>query len=808
MAAPTVVVDVYQSPNKLPYSLVTMAIAIHKNRNIDTSTFKWTASGSGTNEYYLEIAAGGNPASELTSGTINVARAMMTDQYASKYLHMEEGTIGSLGLYEYAWGDNDSLGYNTLYVRVGDSGNPDITLSGMSNTNYNQTYVRANANGTIGVSDVYTQADSGERVYYYDAGSAFYVIYYDTVASEWKVGTTTEDPNLSNLANWKDGKFLTITSKETLTSNSKAFYTSDILPDDADSKVTYVQDYLDPERGPASEEINIVWDEALTGDSYDWRYTTVNWWADLTDPDTASALSGYGSGDLSQFCRYITDERDGLTQIDLLGSEPTETEGSPVKNPMLQIALPAGSYKWKCQVINGSKEQATVDVEFTVNAETRTSVTVNSGGGADYTSIAAAITAGEDLIECTSGHIETLTPGHLNVTDDTLIYWNGSGTKPKIVRTNNRRIQIYGEGAGIVGIDTAANTSNSQAGFKFSALSPNCRNNYVAGCHIVAGAAGQFTSGYEFGSGVSFERTARNCAVFNGRTDQPVSAYSVQPENSNFAAQRCGIYGGRFGPSLTESAFRSTGMFTLCVALYCWFEEDSKDTVRHAYGEGFYWYGCAHDGSARMGETGNNFHKARYGRFDSCLFARTASTSGLASLGFQAGTDKYTVVNCVFKDEAGEKGFAGSSNLLDVGVPFPGYHCNNDIAIIHNAFWMTVDSTIALDAGGSLDETHTSGCYAKNNVIALQSSYTAVENTPSNKWTINNNNTIVGNLDSNYQIAGTSTVTTEPGAYYDYNGYVRGTISLAGASIDDPTPSASFGGIDNYIIKKFFKRKR
>jgi len=73
-----------------------------------------TGSGSGNGEYYLEAAAGGNP-------SITEPKQVFIDG-----VRMTLGTAGSLGDHEWDWGDNDSLGYSTLYVRD-DTGDPDTS---------------------------------------------------------------------------------------------------------------------------------------------------------------------------------------------------------------------------------------------------------------------------------------------------------------------------------------------------------------------------------------------------------------------------------------------------------------------------------------------------------------------------------------------------------------------------------------------------------------------------------------------------------------------------------------------------------
>lgn len=79
------------------------------------ATYKWTASGSGTDEFYGELAGGGDPSltepnNVTTDGTYNIDT---------------NGTLGSLNAGEWDWGDNDTLGYSTVYVRLDDGADPD-----------------------------------------------------------------------------------------------------------------------------------------------------------------------------------------------------------------------------------------------------------------------------------------------------------------------------------------------------------------------------------------------------------------------------------------------------------------------------------------------------------------------------------------------------------------------------------------------------------------------------------------------------------------------------------------------------------
>lgn len=85
--------------------------------DLNGSSYQWSSSGSGTDEYYLEASGGGDP-------SINEPGAIYED--GGK---MEDGTAGSLASGEWYWGDNDALGYNTVYVRLSGGADPDTKSS-------------------------------------------------------------------------------------------------------------------------------------------------------------------------------------------------------------------------------------------------------------------------------------------------------------------------------------------------------------------------------------------------------------------------------------------------------------------------------------------------------------------------------------------------------------------------------------------------------------------------------------------------------------------------------------------------------
>lgn len=73
----------------------------------------WLASGSGTNEFYLV-------------NTADFYSATEPDRMYENAVLMVEGVVGTLGIRQWAWGDNDTLGYNTIYVRLSDETDPDL----------------------------------------------------------------------------------------------------------------------------------------------------------------------------------------------------------------------------------------------------------------------------------------------------------------------------------------------------------------------------------------------------------------------------------------------------------------------------------------------------------------------------------------------------------------------------------------------------------------------------------------------------------------------------------------------------------
>lgn len=85
---------------------------------VASGTYRWLASGSGTNEYYMDLNAGGDPG---FSEPLDVLENSVS---------MTPGTAGSLAAGEWDYADNDSLGYSVVYVRLSDGADPDSKADG------------------------------------------------------------------------------------------------------------------------------------------------------------------------------------------------------------------------------------------------------------------------------------------------------------------------------------------------------------------------------------------------------------------------------------------------------------------------------------------------------------------------------------------------------------------------------------------------------------------------------------------------------------------------------------------------------
>ena len=90
----------------------------HFVTSIRSATYQWDAGGGGTDEFYVQLNGGGDPSLSAPGGV------------DANDLALTEGTVDSLAVGEWDYGDSDALGFSTIYVRLLDGADPDTKAAG------------------------------------------------------------------------------------------------------------------------------------------------------------------------------------------------------------------------------------------------------------------------------------------------------------------------------------------------------------------------------------------------------------------------------------------------------------------------------------------------------------------------------------------------------------------------------------------------------------------------------------------------------------------------------------------------------
>ena len=98
---------------KTSFTMPTAYLALIEALSVVNAAYKWTLSASGTTEYYLDLIGGGDP---------SIAQPVSLRMDGTT---RTEATMGSLAAGEWDYGDNDTLGFSTVYVRLDDGADPD-----------------------------------------------------------------------------------------------------------------------------------------------------------------------------------------------------------------------------------------------------------------------------------------------------------------------------------------------------------------------------------------------------------------------------------------------------------------------------------------------------------------------------------------------------------------------------------------------------------------------------------------------------------------------------------------------------------
>ena len=193
-----------------------------RERLTNTNNYKWTASST-DNEYYVELAGGGDPS--LTEP----AYLLMDDMQISK------GTVGSLSDHTWGYGDNDGLGYNTIYIRD-DSGNPNDTdveittiLEPTAFGAWSNKFFIAMDDGHIYYLDSSEAEDNNERIRYI-LGTAFITVPFGAVCVQrYSVSASSYLGGQMDVELYIDGTLVNPEVSDTITLSIKDDITVDEL---------------------------------------------------------------------------------------------------------------------------------------------------------------------------------------------------------------------------------------------------------------------------------------------------------------------------------------------------------------------------------------------------------------------------------------------------------------------------------------------------------------------------------------------------------------------------------------------------
>jgi hypothetical protein len=132
--------------------------------DLTSATYDWALSASGANEYYCTLAGGGNPSLDEPNA-VNIR-----DTYRYK------NSLGQLVPGQWGWGNNDTLGFSTVYVRLDDSVDPDT--KGTNFVSAHKAWEIPSSSTSIRVINVTGNNDQFPRPSF--ASSAQYpIVFYD-----------------------------------------------------------------------------------------------------------------------------------------------------------------------------------------------------------------------------------------------------------------------------------------------------------------------------------------------------------------------------------------------------------------------------------------------------------------------------------------------------------------------------------------------------------------------------------------------------------------------------------------------------
>ena len=524
----------------------------------------------------------------------------------------------------------------------------------------------------------------------------------------------------------------------------------------------------------------VEWDESTTGDGSDAQDCLIMW-----------RCNSHPVGWTDKYRMF----RDEKWDNDIDWSEETwsSTKTSRIQGPSISAVLDvAGDYEFEVLVRNLSGDETTATFSITVNAETRTGVVVDSGGGGDYTTLNAAIGAGEQLISIAGGHTETTPSGAgLNWAglDNVTVEWDGTSTKPNFTRTAAAgqffaMTGVYG--CTIYGIDfTATGTSNLNTQvFRLR----ETRNIAIVSCRTRAGSTPATDRIGFFVKHQAFAEAERNSGTLLqncGSDTDTYDDYWLTPDSYPVPINHVHVHGCYAVGSPTEQAIRLNANYCNVGIIGTYIGEDGNDSIRIGDGNMISMHNCVCPGTIHVsGFVARPIRPYRV-RISAPIGTRDSSGLPLAQIALDEGAKDTTVVNAVV-DLVNDANGAGSGNSnpatsVSASNPFLGYQ-----SISGNKL---VNCTVIKRAGTADAFTGASGTYVSDNIIKGCLVHTPSGSTWSgtdydlNAFTGENNDAAADYaLDADYVPTGATALTRYPEAYDDFWGNIRSATTVRGAA--------------------------
>lgn len=156
-------IEGYWSPVRAAYFNTATAIVQEGNNfvelgalSLNKTNFTWTLSASGTNEYYLKD----------TSNYQSNPYVPQPDSVKNNRTTMNAGSVGALAAGEWAWADNDSLGFSTVYVRLASGNIPSTTTADTVYCNWNYPIINLTS-----TTDYKTEVARDQYKFFVNAGA-------------------------------------------------------------------------------------------------------------------------------------------------------------------------------------------------------------------------------------------------------------------------------------------------------------------------------------------------------------------------------------------------------------------------------------------------------------------------------------------------------------------------------------------------------------------------------------------------------------------------------------------------------------